>query len=153
MVFSFSLFFKVKIRSFAFRFMYIFFQLWSLVEFKNKINPWLRFDYWGSKLKIKTESGNLNVKIKWALNWRCLCPLFHPFITFFFRKYAIFCFKILYKRAAKIIEPTWLDFLSKNVSNYETNAVLPKMVMGISYIGTLLCWKIWKFGGGWVPSE
>ena len=30
-----------------------------------------------------------------------------------------------------------LDFLSKNVSNYETNAVLPKMVKGISYIGTL----------------
>ena len=60
--------------------------------------------------------------------------VFVPTISYllFFRKYAIFCFKILYKRAAKIIEPTWLDFLSKNVSNYETNAVLPKMVKGIS---------------------
>ena len=76
--------------------------------------------------------------------------VFVPTITYhlFFRKYAIFCFKILYKRAAKIIEPTWLDFLSKNVSNYETDAVLPKMVKGISYIGTHVRWKIWKLGVG-----
>ena len=107
--------------------MYIFFWLWSLVEFKNRINPWLRFDYIGGQLKL-----NLGTKT-WKSNGfykrcRCLCPSLHT-SHLFFANILFFASKSNIKGQPRSLN---LDFLSKNVSNYETNAVLPKTVKGIS---------------------